>query len=88
MTPYHGPTVHQMAMSRIREINRLIQELEDEKRMLSIRLRTQRYANMLEAERMATDAERFMPNPIAGEVVLSEWQTCSLDCISKPEEEH
>jgi hypothetical protein len=59
MAEYNGPTVTEYAEMRIRQINDLIADLEDERRML--RSRADRYygLKMLESERVATAAEPF-----------------------------
>lgn len=55
-----GPTVAEACESRIRTITRKIQELEDEKRLLKKRADQYAGSSMLESERVATDAERFL----------------------------
>lgn len=50
-----GPTVYQAAEERLRKIKNEINDLLDEKSMLEVRLRTQKYANMLESERIASE---------------------------------
>ncbi len=54
-----GPTVYEAAELRIRENRQKIADLQDEIAAAQIRLKTQRWANVLEAERIASQAEPF-----------------------------
>lgn len=56
---YIGPSVYEAAEMRIRQINRTIEELIDERRMCARRLVNSKWRNMLESERLATQAEPF-----------------------------
>ena len=54
-----GPSVYEAAEALIQKNRRLIQDLQDEISAAQVRLRTQHFANVLEAERIATQAEPF-----------------------------
>ncbi len=58
-TPYYGPTVHEAAEARIAKNKRLIEELQQDTRWARNRLEDPSFANMLEAERIASNAEPF-----------------------------
>jgi len=64
--PYLGPTVYEAAESRIRQIDRLIEELQSEKRFAQRRMQQYAGSAMLEAERIATKAEPFQKVPLPG----------------------
>lgn len=59
MSEQLGPTVHEAAVARMREIQKLITQLQAEK--IQVVARASAYANstMLESERIASEAEPF-----------------------------
>lgn len=59
MSDYRGPTVVEAAEARIRQINRMIEDLQDERKMLQGRIRRYEGSKVLEAERAATAAEPY-----------------------------
>lgn len=65
--PYLGLTVAEAASARIREIDRLVKALRDERSMLVLRYNQFRTSKMLYAEYRATKAEPFqttrLPKP-------------------------
>ena len=56
-----GPTVYEAAEARIAKNRKLIVELEEQIAHAQVILRTQRYANMLECERVASEADALLP---------------------------
>lgn len=58
-TPYYGPTVHEAAEARIAKNKRLIEELQQDTQWARNRLENLSFANVLEAERIASNAEPF-----------------------------
>lgn len=68
--PYRGPTVYEAAEALIAKNRRLIEDLQEEIYAAQYRLRRLSYANMLEAERVATEAEKLMMKPLDTPVVV------------------
>ena len=59
MTTYPGPTVAEYAESRLRQIEKEIRELVNERATLKLRLAKYAGSMMLESERRATQSEVF-----------------------------
>ncbi len=57
---YMGPTVYEATEIKIREVGAQIEELQGQMRILQRRLEEYEGSSMLEAERIATHAERFL----------------------------
>lgn len=62
--PIRGPTVYECAEAKIRRNKAKIEELQLEIRSAQRRLANPAYAHMLEAERLANNAEVFMRTPL------------------------
>ena len=60
----HGPTVVEYAEQRIREIDKLIAELQAERQCCRGRLHLYRNSTTLESERRATEAETHQRHQI------------------------
>jgi hypothetical protein len=62
--PYLGPTVYEAAVAEIRRIEGEIQDLQDRLRVAKHRRDEYAGSQLLEAERVATHAEKFMRVPL------------------------
>lgn len=57
-----GPTVSEYAIDRLAKLRKQVEELEQEKRLLLARIEKYKGLSITEAERVATEAERFLPS--------------------------
>lgn len=71
---YYGPSVHEAAESLIKKNTALIESLQSEIKAARVRLKNSEFANMLEAERLATVSEPFQKQPLNNNPMEIDWE--------------